>query len=470
MTSGSDTLSRAILTSKNNDPRIRLKGLIARGEARLLPLSLPQRELWENSPVAPGDPVNHICATIEIRGIFSFDLCQEALRAVVDRQEVLRTSFLSGEGKAAQIVLGKSETLLRCLDVGTGEDRGELMAGVFSEPFDMVRGPLYRVEMLRLAADHHILALVFHHAIADGWTLGVFVGDFTSAYILALKQSGRAFAHIRGIKEGLPMPSMTYSEWAASEKARWQPSEIEREAGYWRSRLTGSKLLFDHCLTETPMEPLTKRVTSLSPLLVDAARALAKQAEVTLFSVLLTAFQVTLFRWKAALDVVLGVPHANRSKPQTRDTMGYFAGVLPLRMCLQPGNSFVQTLKANHAAQIEDFAHAMPFAELAKAVAPADGRLQHQVFDVRFALQNHPVPDIELPGISTRLRTISTGTSRFDMACELTEDGNELEVVWLYRRPLANDEEIGNLDRLLGTVLEEAGRNPDFFPAPSQHQ
>jgi len=455
---------------QDNDPRLRLKGLIARGEARLLPLSLPQRELWENSPVAPDDPANHICATIEIRGVFSFDLCQEALRAVVDRQEVLRTSFLSGEGKAAQIVLTKTEALLRCRDVGPGEDSGKLMATVFSEPFDMVRGPLYRVEMLCLAADHHILALVFHHAIADGWTLGVFVGDFTTAYIHALKQSGRDFAHVRGIKEGLPAPGMTYSEWAVSEKTRWQPIAIEREAAYWRSRLTGSKLLFGNCRTEVPMEPLRKRVTSLSPSLVDAARDLAKQAEVTLFSVLLTVFQMSLFRWKGTRDVVLGVPHANRSKPQTRDTMGYFAGVLPLRICLQPGNSFAHTLKANHAAQIEDFAHAMPFAELAKAVAPADGRLQHQIFDVRFALQNHPVPDIELPGISTRLRTIATGTSRFDIACELTEDGSALEVVWLYRWPLVNDKDIGHLDRLLGAVLEEAGRNSDFLPAQSQPQ
>jgi len=454
--------------AQNNDPRLRLKSLIARGEARLLPLSPPQRELWENSPVAPGDPANHICATIEIRGVFSFDLCEEALRAVVERQEVLRTSFLSGEGKAAQIVLAKTETILRCRDVAPDEDHRDLMATVFSEPFEMIRGPLYRVEMLRLAADHHILALVFHHAIADGWTLGVFVGDFTAAYILALKKTGRAFAHIQGLKDGLPAPGMTYSGWAAAEKRRWQPDEIEREAVYWRSRLTGSKLLFDHCRTETPMGSLRKRVTSLSPTVVDAARALAKQAEVTLFSVLLTAFQVTLFRWKAALDVVLGVPHANRSKPQTRETMGYFAGVVPLRMHLQPGDSFVQTLKSNHSAQIEDFAHAMPFAELAKAVSPAGGRSQHQVFDVRFALQNHPVPDIELPGISTRLRTISTGTSRFDIACELTECGDALEVVWLYRRPLANDEEIGNLDRLLGAVLEEAGRNSDFLPAQYQ--
>lgn len=452
------------MTTLNYDPRVRLKSLIASGEARLLPLSLPQRELWENSPVAPSDPANHICATIEIRGVVSFDHCEEALRTVVQRQEVLRTSFLSGDGKAAQILLTRSETTLPCRDVGSAEDFDAVLATIFSKPFDFVRGPLYRVEMLRRAADHHVLALVFHHAIADGWTLGVFVGDFTAAYILALRESGHATAHIQSIKQGLREPGLTYSGWAASEKAHWQSGEIERNAGYWRARLEGSGLLFKIARTDQPLEPLKKRVTCLSPQVVDAARALAKKAEVTLFSVLLTAFRATLFRWKAASDVVLGVPYANRSKTQTRDTMGYFAGVIPLRMCFQPAHSFSENLTANHAAQVEDFAHVMPFAELAKAVRPDKGECLHHIFDVRFALQNHPVPDIELPGISTRLKTISTGTSRFDMACELTEDRNSMEVVWLYRQAVVGEDEIDHLDRLLGAVLEEAGRNLENRP------
>jgi hypothetical protein len=290
------------------------------------------------------------------------------------------------------------------------------------------------------------------------------VSDFTTAYILALQQSGRAFAQIRGIKEGLPAPDLTYAGWASAEKARWQPDEIAREAMYWRERLTGSGLLFQNVRKDSPLEPLCKQVTSLSPARVDAARALAKQAGATLFSILLTAFQLTLFRWKGVTDVVLGVPHANRSKIQTRDTMGYFAGVVPLRLKLTFEQPFEQTLVENHATQVEDFAHAMPFAELAKAIVPPDSQFRHQIFDVRFALQNHPIPDIELPGISTRLRTISTGTSRFDLACELTEDANGLEVVWLYRQPSVSAEDILHLDRWLDRILEEAGRNPGFLP------
>ncbi len=425
-----------------------------------MPLSLPQRELWENSPLAPGDPANHICATVGIRGSIAFDLCAEALRMVVERQEVLRTSILSGGGTAAQFVQNKAETILSRRDAGTEEEAG--MAAFFSKPFDMVRGPLYRVELIRLAADHYILALAFHHAIADGWSLGIFVGDFTAAYIVALKQSGRAFLPVQGLKESLTVPDLSYSRWSASENARWQPKEVAREAGYWRSRLAGARLMFQTSRAEA--QPLQHRATSLPPPLLDAARLLAKQAEVTVFSVLLTAFQVAIFRWRGVLDVVLGVPHANRSNPQARDTMGYFAGVVPLRVSLVPEHCFEATLKANHSAQIEDFSRAMPFAELARALGPAEGRLRHQIFDVRFALQNHPVPSFELPRISTRLKTISTGTARFDLACELTEERGALDVVWLYRQPAVSGDAIGILDSHLKAVLEEAGQNSRFQP------
>jgi hypothetical protein len=444
-----------------HDPRIRLKACLASGEARLLPLSLTQRELWENPPVPPGDPVNHICATIEIRGTIAFDLCEEALRAVVQRQEVLRTSFLSGRDKTAQIVFANIEASMCCRDVGPGNSLDVHLSEIFSRPFDMVRGPLFRAEILRITPDHHVLALVFHHAIADGWTLGVFVEDFSAAYILALKQSGRAIAQIRGVREGLPPPGLTYSAWAAQEKTRWHQSEIDRLSAYWKTRLEGSKQLFAEPATGGEIPPLCKRVTTVPSSIVTAARATAKQLEVTPFSLLLTAFQIALFEWKGIEDIVLGVPHANRLGTKTRDTMGYFAGVIPIRLQLEPGRTFSATLAVNHAVQIEDFAHAMPFAELASALTQSLTPTRHRIFDVRFAFQNHPVPDIELPGISTRLRTIATGTSRFDIACEMTEYDGSLEVVWLYRRPLVSEEDITQLDGLLQSVLEEAGQNPE---------
>jgi hypothetical protein len=103
----------------------------------------------------------------------------------------------------------------------------------------------------------------------------------------------------------------------------------------------------------------------------------------------------------------------------------------------------------------------MPFAELAHTLNEPGGPGQHSIFDVRFALQNHPVPDVVLPRISTRLRMRSTGTARFDLACELTESGAEMEVVWLHREAMITRKEVMELDELFRSVLIRICQNPE---------
>jgi non-ribosomal peptide synthetase component F len=196
----------------------------------------------------------------------------------------------------------------------------------------------------------------------------------------------------------------------------------------------------------------------------DSLRDLAKGKGATLFSVLLAAFRTALFRWTGEKDVVVGTPVAGRGKTAARETMGYFSGNVPLRGQVDPGQSFEALLVRLHREVVDDFAHAMPFAELAAAVgaSPAGGR--HPVFDVRFAVQNHPFPGVDIPGISSRLELVSTGTARFDIGCEITEDGRKLEVVWLHRTDVLTRDDVSEIDRIFRGVIGEAGRNPSVRP------
>jgi hypothetical protein len=151
---------------------------------------------------------------------------------------------------------------------------------------------------------------------------------------------------------------------------------------------------------------------------------------------------------------------ANRNKEAVRETMGYFAGVVPLRGQVDPAQTFSQHLRTVAESTLDCFANAMPYAEIAAAIGEDRGTGEHSIFDVRFALQNHPVPDVVLPRISTKLRMRSTGTARFDLACELTEVASELEVVWLYKpnRFLASN--IAELHNLFLAVLTSACKSP----------
>jgi condensation domain-containing protein len=434
--------------------RARLTQWIKSGEAQLHPLTFSQRELWEASPAPPSDVSNHICCVIDVRGLISSDDCVAAVQRVVDRQDVLRVSFLPGKNGPVQLVRKSAKPVIRFRDVSPQlptERLEELALEIFSEPFDLVRGPLYRVEILRRAPDDQLMVFAIHHAIADGWTLGVFVQDLCAAYLQ--QRIGSA--------EPLPPVTSSYFGWGAAERAFWQPAELESRAEFWKSRLTGIKRLWS--IPEQPDVAFRPRrlVSELPADVTASVRDVARRNGATLFSTLLAAFQVTLSRWAGADDIVVGTPVANRTRQDVRETMGYFSGVVPLRGQVERDRPFLDHLRAVHESTVDSFGKAMPFVELIKAVGETPAPGHNPIFQVRFALQNHPVPDVDIRGVSLKLRMRSTGTPRFDLGCEITEQGDTLEVVWLFRENLFSQAEIEELGRLFKTVVESICRVPE---------
>jgi hypothetical protein len=440
----------------SGDKRTLLKQWLANGKASLQPLTFPQRELWEASPVSVTDSANHICCLIQLRGVIAQQACEAALQRVVERQEVLRLSFLPGKDRPVQMIRQSSEVNFRFRELSSAQGHEEaveeLAKEIFSEPFDAVRGPLYRVNILRRSADEHVLVFAIHHAIADGWSLGVFVQDLCMAYVQGLM----------GLHEGLPPVPLTYSAWGAAERSFWQPAELERRAAFWKPNLAGSRRLWNSLEGPETASGAPHRLVSLIPVdLANAAQELARVTCATLFSTLLTAFQVALFRWTGAGDVLVGTPVANRTRQSARETMGYFAGIVPLRGQVDADRQFSDSVRAVHQATVNSFANAMPFAELVTALGELPVPGHNPVFEVRFALQNHPVPDIALHGLSARLRMRSTGTARFHLGCEITVMVDALEVVWLFRPSLFPLAEIENLSYLFQAVLADACRSPE---------
>jgi hypothetical protein len=448
------------------DNRARLKQWLESGEACLQPLTFPQRELWETSPVPVTDPANHICAFIEIKGAITFKEAEIALRRVIERQEAMRISFLPGKERALQMIRTTSTPALGFRELSSAESEPEaleeLMKETYRLPFDLVQGPLYRVEMMRRAANDHVLAFSIHHAIADGWSLGVFVQDLCTAYVMGLTGIRKALAvGLMGVPNALPHVPQTYTQWAAAERSFWQPAELSRCATFWKSRLEGSRRLWSSSEGKAPGTGSLQRSVSAVPAnLTRAVRDLAVRTSTTLFSTLLAAFQLTLSKWTGEDDILVGTPVANRSKESVRQTMGYFAGVVPLRSQVDRTQAFSDRLRAVHETAVASFANAMPFAELAGTLGEPRSSGEHSIFDVRFALQNHPTPDVVLPRISTKLRMRSTGTARFDLGCEITEVGHVLEVVWLFRPHILSVSSIAELGALFLTVLTSVCRNP----------
>ena len=295
------------------DQRARLKQWLDRGEAQLHPLTFPQRELWEVSPVPAEDNANHICCLINVHGLLTERECRAAIQRVVDRQEVLRLSILPGKERPLQMIRKSCGINFEFREVAPKDAQPEaieeLAAEIFRVPFDFVQGPLYRAADLRRAANDHVLVFAIHHAIADGWSLGVLVRDLFAAYIEV----------VMGSSEALPPVPQSYTAWGATERAFWQPAVVEQRVEFWRAKLAGSLRMWN--LPIAPGPP--KRWLSAIPAnLTNEMRELARQTSVTFFSVLFGAFQLAFSEWSGFDNLVVGTPVANRTRQIARETMG----------------------------------------------------------------------------------------------------------------------------------------------------
>ena len=181
----------------------------------------------------------------------------------------------------------------------------------------------------------------------------------------------------------------------------------------------------------------------------------------TFFSALFGSFQIAFSEWSGFDDLVVGTPVANRTKQNARETMGYYAGIVPLRGHVDRSRVAVDHLRAGHQSTVDSFANAIPFVELARALGEKSEGGYNPLFEVRFALQNHPMPEISLPNLSARLSMRSTGTARFQLGCEITEDREGLEIAWLFRENLFSRRDIESLDGIFRRVLAGICRSPE---------
>ena len=337
------------------DQRFRLKQWLESGEAQLHPLTFPQRELWETSPVPVEDDANHICCLIEVRGGLTERDCRAAIQRAVDRQEVLRLSILPGKERPLQMVRKNLGINFEFREVAPADARSEgiegLAAEIFRKPFDLVQGPLYRVADLSRGANDHVLAFAIHHAIADGWSLGVLVQDLFAAYLEVLT----------GSQAALPAVPQSYSAWGATERALWQPALLAERLEFWKAAaLAGPPRMWS---TQISSGPPNRWLAQIPAALTNETRELARRSGITFFSGLLGAFQIAFCEWSGFDDLVVGTPVANRNKQNSRETMGYYAGIVPLRGQIDRTRIAADHLKAGHRQTIDAFANAVPFVE-----------------------------------------------------------------------------------------------------------
>ncbi|HJT57959.1 MAG TPA: condensation domain-containing protein, partial [Ktedonobacteraceae bacterium] len=326
-----------IAPSSSND-------ILMEEDVYLFPTSFTQQSLWFLNQLEPQSAAYNMPSSIRLSFAVNEDALERSLNALVQRHEVLRTTFSMVDGQPNQLVKPALSIPLPIIDLRESpqsEREGkalQLATEAARKPFHLAQGPLIRATLLCLDAEEYILLVNMHHSIADGWSFGIFLQELALLY--------DAFSHDRPS----PLPDLTiqYADFAVWQREWLQGAQFEEQMNYWRRQLKDTpailQLSTDHSRPAVPTFNGAMEVFTLSKELTGALKSLSRQEGVTLYMTLVVAFQTLLYRYSGQEDIVIGSPVAGRTQPETESLIGAFINTLVLRNDLAGNPTFREQL------------------------------------------------------------------------------------------------------------------------------
>src|SRR5215211_4589897 len=438
------------------------------------PLSFAQERLWFLQQLEPEDTSYNIRQGIRVKGALEVGALQQSFTEIVSRHEALRTRFEMVNGEPVQVIEVPTAMNIRLhLEDLSGlpphEREAQAMQSATEEarqPFDLQRGPLMRTRLVRLSEEEHLLLLTMHHIVSDGWSLGVFWRELERLY--------EAFSEKRPSPlEELPIQYADYAVW----QRQWLRGELlEEQLGYWKEQLAELPILelpTDHARPAVQTHRGARQTLALSRSLTEALKELARREGVTLFMVLLGAFQVLLSRYVGQEDVAVGTPIVGRNRSETERLIGFFVNTLVMRTDLSGDPSFREVLSRVREVCLGAYDHQdLPFEKLVEELQPERDLSRVPLSQVFFALQNVPREALKLPNLALERQNVEGGTVKFDLSLFLFEEDQGLKGRLVYNADLFDDETIermlGHLHTLLRGIVEDPDQRLSELPLLSE--
>ncbi len=420
-------------------------------------LTSQQQRLWFLEQFDGPSATHNMPLALHLHG----DLDQQALSDAVDalnRRHPMLTSYVLEQNDQALIGSGQATTL-RYVDLQTDNEETrnrELARRLVTEsqtPFVLKQGPLVRWTLFHLAPQHHVLALTLHHLIADGWSMGVLLGDLTAGYNAA--RAGQT----------LPAPAkgLQYRDFAYHQQQHRDQNQVS--ADFWRQTLADLPPLLE-LPTDRPRPRQQDYCGALLPIhfapaVANQVDSLAQQQGVTPFMVLLAGFKLLLADWSGSNDIAVGTPVAGRDHGDLEQVVGLFLNTLVLRNHIDHQASFADLLAQVKNNSLAAFNHAdLPFERVVDLLQPQRSLAHAPLFQVMFILNNAPLPPLHLDGLTSTLIEQPGTRSEFDLTLSLRQSEEGLVGDLEYRTDLFDRATMERLRDSLEQVLLMVCRQP----------
>lgn len=395
----------------------------------------------------PQRPRFHIGEAWRLRGTFDPVALRDSFTVILQRHEVLRTTFKLIDQDFVPIVRLADTVKIDTIDLRAVAEKDvdhqvqEISTQTAWRPFDLDHDPLLRVTLLRIAQEDHVLLIWMDHIAADGWSRTILRRELTALYAAAIAHS----------RQALPQLPMQYTDYAAMQHALLS-THGERLRNYWRTHLAGDlelRLPLDYDRTATPSFKGASLQYMLNPSLLPGLRALCRDTGATLFMVLLAGFQCLLSRLTGQLDIPVMTAVSLRSHIETEALIGNFTNLLVLRTNLDGNPSLRKVIERVRRVTIDAYMHQDLPIEHVKQEVDLD-RVRSRVF---FNLNSFPVEEFVLPGLTSAAVKIDPQLSTSELGISITEDHEGLRLFVSYKTALFKPETIDRLMRGFDTML-----------------
>jgi amino acid adenylation domain-containing protein len=382
-----------------------------------LPLSFTQERMWFLQQMSPIMSAYNAPGAVLLEGEVRVPSMERALQEILRRHEVFRTAYPSVHGEPRQVIATEVDFHLPVIDLSAlpaGERRRLSLALVAREarrPFDLSRGPILRVYLMKLDDRLHMLGMVTHHVVYDMWSREVFIRELCLLY--------GSFAV--GVPSPLSELPVQYADFAVWQRGWMQGETLARQLRYWRTRLADAP-----AVTEYPNDRPRPQVQTyigartyftLPPALAGEVQAMARREGLTVFMVLLTGFQVLLARSLGQDRIVVGMPIANRGKLELEELIGFFANTLVLYTDLGGNPALCEALGRVRETAVGAYTFQdMPFEYLVQELKPPRDMSRSPLFQIMFNyLQNYALQPMEAPGLTLTAQDMHNSGAAFEL-------------------------------------------------------
>ncbi|MGB5707963.1 MAG: condensation domain-containing protein, partial [Arenicellales bacterium] len=413
------------------------------------PASFAQRRMWFLHELEGSSQYN-VVKVKKISGPLDGSILQRCIDEIVRRHESLRTIFLSRSGELVQFIVESLDLTVQVNDLSVLPEYGreaEVKQAISHEAnveFDLECGPLLHAKLLRLGDREHVLVIVMHHIVTDGWSKSVLFRELSALYE----------AYARGLNSPLHDLPIQYGDYAVWQHHWFQGETLENQLGYWREQLGSLEMLT--LPTDYP-RPVTQSFRGaqkhflISNDLAQKLKALSARAKGTLYMTLLGAFQVLLHRYSGQDDIIVGSPIAGRGHLELEGLIGCFVNTLVMRTDLSGDPTFEELLCRVRETAVGAYTHQdLPFEKLVEELVSERDLSRNPIFQVMLNLQIAQESSVRLADALMDEFKRERENVKLDLGLELTQSDDGFNGILEYSRDLF---EASTIDRMSGHLL-----------------